>query len=124
MTDDEAKETVLAFLAAMEARDLDGARRHLAPGFRMTFPGPATMETPEELVAWSRPRYRSVRKTHAGADVARSGEATVVYVFGTLSGEWPDGTPFEGIRFVDRFELADGLIRRQDVWNDIAEVRP
>ena len=24
----------------------------------------------------------------------------------------------------DRFELTDGLITRQDVWNDIAEERP
>jgi hypothetical protein len=41
---------------------------------------------------------------------------------GTLHGVWLDGTPFEGIRFIDRFELADGRIQRQDVWNDMAEV--
>jgi hypothetical protein len=35
---------------------------------------------------------------------------------------WLDGTAFSGIRFIDRFEVAGGLIRRQDVWNDLAEV--
>jgi len=29
--------------------------------------------------------------------------------------------PFEGVRFVDRFEVAGGLLTRQDVWNDLAE---
>ncbi len=38
-----------------------------------------------------------------------------------LAGEWPDGTPFDGIRFIDRFELADGKLARQEVWNDLAE---
>ncbi len=30
---------------------------------------------------------------------------------------------FEGIRFIDRFEVTAGKITRQDVWNDIAEVK-
>ena len=47
----------------------------------------------------------------------------VVYRRGTLQGEWPDGISFQGICFIDRFELADGRITRQDVWNDLAEVR-
>jgi hypothetical protein len=47
----------------------------------------------------------------------------VVYTRGTLAGEWPDGTAFGGIRFIDRFEVTDGFITRQDVWNDLAEVR-
>ena len=27
------------------------------------------------------------------------------------------------IRFIDRFEVIDGKITKQDVWNDMAEVR-
>ncbi len=38
-------------------------------------------------------------------------------------GRWPDGRPFEGVRFMDRFEVAGGLVRRQEVWNDLAEAR-
>ena len=108
------------FLTAMEARDLPRAQAMLAPDFEMTFPGGRRMRTLPELIAWAAPRYRFVRKTYDRFDAA----GDVVYCFGTLSGEWPDGTPFAGIRFIDRFEMAGGLIVRQDVWNDIAEVKP
>jgi hypothetical protein len=46
---------------------------------------------------------------------------TIVYSLGTLYGEWPDGTPFEGNRYVDRYVVRDGLITHMDVWNDSAE---
>ena len=90
----------------------------------MRFPGAAPMTTLDELIEWSRPRYRFVKKVIEGVDLAAAPGPSIVYVTGTLYGEWPDGTPFEGIRFIDRFELTDGLITRQDVWNDIAEERP
>jgi phenylpyruvate tautomerase PptA (4-oxalocrotonate tautomerase family) len=110
---------VKAYLAAMEARDLAGAGRHLAPGFTMTFPGGAVFEKPEQLVDWAKSRYRSVGKTYERFDFCA--EDQVVYCFGTLQGEWPDGRAFSGIRFIDRFTLADNLITSQLVWNDLAE---
>lgn len=113
---------VRAFLGAMEARDLAEARSHLAPGFAMTFPGDVRMTTLEELVAWAAPRYRFVRKSYERFETV-PGAPAVVWCFGTLAGEWPDGTPFADIRFVDRFELVDGRIARQDVWNDLGETR-
>jgi 4-oxalocrotonate tautomerase family enzyme len=111
------------FLAAMEARDLDRARTFLAPGFMMHFPAQAPMHALEELVAWSKPRYRFVRKSYDGFDVAAGATGPTIYAFGTLHGEWLDGTTFEGIRFVDRFETEGGLFTRQDVWNDMAETK-
>ena len=36
-------------------------------------------------------------------------------------GEWPDGTPFEGNRYVDRYVVRDGSIVHMEVWNDSAE---
>ncbi len=113
----DAAEVVQRYLQAMEARDLPAARALLAPGFSMIFPGPRHMTTLEELVEWSRPRYRFVKKTYERFDAM----GPLVYCFGTLQGEWPDGAPFQGIRFIDRFELVGDLIARQDVWNDIAE---
>jgi 4-oxalocrotonate tautomerase family enzyme len=117
-------ETVRAFLAAMEARDLPAAEAMLGPGFTMTFPGTAPMTRLAELIDWAKDRYRFVTKTFEAVEAFSADGAGVVYTRGTLAGEWPDGTTFEGIRFVDRFELRDGLIVRQDVWNDIAEMRP
>jgi len=115
---------VRAYLAAMEARNLEAAQDLLGAGFAMTFPGTDPMCSLEALIAWSRPRYKFVTKTYEGFDAMQSeGEHAIVYCRGTLAGEWPDGTRFEGIRFIDRFEVTAGLLTRQDVWNDIAEHR-
>ena len=112
-----------AFLAAMERRDLETARRYLAPDFSMCFPGGSEMRQLEELVERSRGRYRSVAKDFDRIDEAPATEGTVVYCSGRLRGVWNDGREFSGIRFIDRFEVVDGLIRRQDVWNDIGQAR-
>ncbi len=117
---DHPERLVLSYLAAMEARDLDTARACLAPSATLHFPGAAPMTDLSDVVAWAGPRYARVTKTIGGTDVCGG----VVYLHGTLAGEWLDGTPFGGIRFVDRFEVVQGRIVRQDVWNDIAEVRP
>ena len=110
------------YLAAMEARDLDTAQAMLGDGFQMVFPATQPMTRLSELIEWSKGRYKFVKKTYDGFDAMHSGVA-VVYARGTLYGEWMDGTPFEGIRFIDRFEISGGKITRQDVWNDMAEVR-
>ncbi|WP_370301221.1 hypothetical protein [Pseudooceanicola sp.] len=77
----------------------------------------------DELIDWARPRYRFVKKSYDGHDAMSDGGNAVVYCRGTLSGEWPDGTAFSGIRFIDRCEVTDGKITLQEVWNDIAEVK-
>jgi len=105
-----------SYLDAMEARDLKAARSFLAPDFAITFPGGIRMTSLEELIAWSAPRYRFVKKTYGRFDAM----GQLVYCFGTLHGEWPDGTAFAGIRFIDRFALSggpcrpDGTDRRRD----------
>ena len=81
------------------------------------------MRTLEELIAWSKPRYRGIGKTFDGFSEAFTATQTIVVCNGTLHGEWPDGTAFEGIRFVDRFTVAGGKITSQMVWNDLAEMR-
>ncbi|MCV6591935.1 MAG: nuclear transport factor 2 family protein [Silicimonas sp.] len=115
---------VLDYLKHMEARDLDAARAMLGDGFEMVFPGTAPMTTLEELIDWAKPRYQFVTKSYEATEAFQGEHSAAVYTRGTLSGAWPDGTAFEGIRFIDRFEVRNGKITRQDVWNDIAEVRP
>lgn len=119
----QAETCVRAYLAAMEARELAAAQAALAPGFVMTFPGGVSMSSLKDLVAWSGTRYRRVGKTFERFDSVTTEDAQVVYCFGTLSGEWCDGSTFSDIRFIDRFEVKDGLITRQDVWNDMGEAR-
>lgn len=120
--------TVRAFLGAMEDRDLARARPFLTQGFTMTFPGGVCFTQLEDLVAWSKPRYRFVNKRYSrfeqGLASDGSGRQSVT-CFGTLGGEWPDGTAFDGIRFCDWFLLgADGKLLAQEVWNDMALVLP
>jgi phenylpyruvate tautomerase PptA (4-oxalocrotonate tautomerase family)/ketosteroid isomerase-like protein len=115
---------VTDYLAAMEARNLAAAQAMLGADFQMTFPGTAPMTQISELIAWAKDRYQFVEKTTHGIEALHAEGVSVVYTRGTLAGRWPDGTPFAGIRFIDRFELTGGKITRQEVWNDIAEVRP
>ena len=120
----DPEEIVRTFLGEMADRSLDRAQQYLSPEFTMQFPGTQPMSGLQELIEWAAPRYRYVAKTYEGFDAMQGpGDAAFVYCRGTLSGEWPDGTAFEGIRFIDRFEIVDDLITRQDVWNDIAETR-
>lgn len=118
-----ASQVVRDFLAAMQARNLDLAQGFLADDFTMEFPGGVRMRTLDELIAWAKPRYRSIAKTYERFDESFGDEDTVVYCHGTLAGEWPDGTPFSGIRFIDRFTVRGGKLADQTVWNDLAEVR-
>ncbi len=112
------------YLGAMEQRDLEAATALLAPEFTMTVPGGAVFSRPEALADWAKSRYRSVAKTYERFDeAAGSSDGAVVYCFGTLHGEWPDGTPFDGVRFIDRFVVKAGRIIDQQIWNDLAEIR-
>ena len=120
-----ASDVVRAFLQAMQARDLAQARTHLHPDFSMVFPGGHRFSELDEMIAWARPRYQRIAKTFEAFEESWQGDVTVVYCTGTLSGVWPNGEAFEGIRFVDRFEVRAGLLQRQHVWNDLGEhMRP
>lgn len=116
-----AGDVVRAFLEAVGRRDFGVAGEHLAPGFEMVFPGGQVMRRLEELPAWAASRYQAITKHIERLDEAWQGDVAVVFCSGTLAGRWPDGRPFEGVRFVDRLELQGGKIRRQEVWNDLGE---
>ena len=115
---------VKTYLETMEARDLPRATSMLAPDFAMVFPGAARFTRLADVVAWAKPRYRWAKKRYERFDeVPAAGGETIVYCFGTLYGEWPDGRSFEDIRFIDRFVIRDGKLADQRVWNDLAEAR-
>jgi phenylpyruvate tautomerase PptA (4-oxalocrotonate tautomerase family) len=111
------------FLGAMERRDLPVAHSLLTEDFVMMFPGGACFTRLEELIAWAVSRYRRIAKVYDGFDTVPGMEAATVYCRGTLEGEWPDGSAFKGIRFIDRFTVRDGKLKDQQVWNDLAEIR-
>ena len=114
-----ASELVRSFLMLMQERNLEKATSFLAPHFSMCFPTGTRMTQLHEVVQWGQSRYKSIKKTFETIDECWTGEGAVVYCSGTLSGVFNDETPFENIRFIDRFEVVDGLIVKQDVWNDL-----
>ena len=116
-----AGEVVRSYLSSMEARDLAAAREFLAEGFTMIFPGGVIFRTPEELTAWAKPRYNFVKKTYDRFDEAMGEDGAIVYCYGSLYGEFPNGSPFSDIRFIDRFTVDGNKILDQQVWNDLAE---
>ncbi|WP_158970212.1 nuclear transport factor 2-like protein [Chachezhania sediminis] len=123
MTDPaSAIERALAYLAAMEARDLDTAGGFVvATDLELIFPGGRTFANIRDIVANSSGRYRFVKKRIETRDGWISDGRVRVMIAGTLYGEWPDGSPFDGIRFVDWFEFEGDRILKQHVWNDAGE---
>lgn len=113
-----------AFLIAMEKRDLDLARSFVAAdSLEMVFPGGARFDSIDAMVAGAATRYRFVGKHFDRRDSWTTPEGEGVLIAGRLYGEWLDGSTFEDIRFVDLFDLRDGKIWRQHVWNDMGEYK-
>lgn len=108
-------------LAAMEARDLAAAEATMRVPAEITFPGGRRFARLAEVVANSGGRYSEIRKAIERRDGWATETGFAVLITGTLYGAWPDGRAFSGIRFADRFDIEDGLIVRQDVWNDSGE---
>ncbi|MFM2450355.1 MAG: hypothetical protein RIS44_2805 [Pseudomonadota bacterium] len=122
-----AAEVVNEFLRLIMLPDPVAASRYTAPDMKILFTGGRAMKAPAECTKFNASRYKWVKKriertetVLANAEEVARGE-TVVYSLGTLYGEWPDGTPFEGNRYVDRYVVRHGLITHMDVWNDSAE---
>jgi hypothetical protein len=111
------------FLRIVMIPDPIAALRFVAPDMRIRFTGGRVMHQPAECSAFNASRYAWVKKRIEKTELVQASSPTesVVYSLGTLHGAWPDGTPFEGNRYVDRYVLRDGLITEMDVWNDSAE---
>ncbi|MCG6206077.1 nuclear transport factor 2 family protein [Rhodopseudomonas sp. HC1] len=109
------------FLVASMVPDPETAATFMAADVAITFTGGRKFTHPRDATAFNARRYKWVKKKMERTDVAPGDGETVVYNTGTLYGEWPDGTPFEGNRYVDRFVVRGGKIVKMDVWNDSAE---
>lgn len=100
---DERRDTIAELFADDAVVTLPGAR----------FSGP---DAPGEFLAFLAPRYEWAEKEF---DRWLESGAEVVSI-GTLSGVDRAGDAFEGVRYVDVYEVVDGRITRLDIWNDLA----
>ena len=116
-----AADIVERFLEASMVPDPETAAHYVAAPLRLTFTGGRKYGHPRETAAFNSGRYKWVKKKMERSDVVPGVAETIVYNLGTLYGEWPDGTPFDGNRYVDRFVVRGGKIVQMDVWNDSAE---
>jgi ketosteroid isomerase-like protein len=101
--EDERRETVGELFADDAVITLPDAR----------FEGP---DAASEFLAHLAPRYEWAAKEF---DRWLETETAVVSI-GTLYGVDNDGEAFEGVRYVDVYEVEDGRIQRVDIWNDLA----
>jgi hypothetical protein len=114
---------VARYLLLAQERQLEAAQRFLDQMAVLTFPGNVQFHTLDEVATWASRHYRRIEKLVEHWDViVRSVDEATVYCGGVLDGEDRDGDSFEGIRFLDRFQIQHGRIVRQDVWNDLAEL--
>ena len=113
------------YLQMCEDRKLAEAQAFLAEDVEFIFPGDRRYRSLQEVVDASKSRYawvRKNRKQYAVAEEQVAGQHTyTITSIGTLYGEQLDGTAFDGIRYIDVFTVHNGLILRQEVWNDLAE---
>ena len=118
-----AADIVNEFLRLIMLPDPVAASQYTAPDMRILFTGGRAMRQPAECTQFNASRYQWVKKRIERTETVASDDRldTVVYSLGTLHGQWPDGTPFEGNRYVDRYVVKDRLITHMDVWNDSAE---
>lgn len=117
----KAIDIVSDFLEASMTPDPERAATYMAPDVVITFTGGRVMDSPQSITEFNSGRYAWVKKSMGQFDWTEHADHTVVYSNGTLYGEWPDGRPFAGNRYLDRFEVRNGKITRMDVWNDSAE---
>ena len=102
-----AADVVNEFLRLIMIPDPPAARRYTAPDMKIVFTGGRAMHEPADCTKFNASRYKWVRKLIERTEQVIQSEKelvrgeTVVYSLGTLYGEWPEGTPFEGNRYVD-----------------------
>jgi ketosteroid isomerase-like protein len=123
----ESGRIVWDFLTLFGQRRYSDANAFLAPGCRMQFPGGVVMTDCLQVPQLASSSYLWVKKVFERFDEYNAADGDVVYNYGTLRGEWLDGAPFEGVRYIDRFLIRDGKIVDQKVWNDLciaAAARP
>lgn len=119
-----AKAAVEEYLRLSMIPDPEGAAAYVAPGLKLTFTGGRAFTKTSDATAFNAKRYKWIKKRFLRTDAALDPETGEVRVFNTghLYGEWPDGTPFDGNRYIDTFLVRDGLIVETNVWNDSAEI--
>ncbi len=109
------------FLTYSMKPDSVKAATYMDENVEIIFTGKRQMAHAGEISAFNASRYRWVKKELGQFDCVVKSDHAIIYSNGTLYGEWLNGQPFQGNRFIDRFEIRHGKITKMEVWNDSAE---
>jgi len=114
---------VAAYLERSMVPDPEGAAAYVAEEVKIIFTGGREFAAPADTTAFNAKRYSWVKKRPGRMHAAVDTTTGDIHVFNTghLYGAWPDGTTFDGNRYIDTFIVRDGLIVETQVWNDSAE---
>ena len=115
----QSEEIIQNYLSAMQARDLKLANSFINDKFIITCPGNEIFYTIESFLNWGKLRYKNIKKDISAIDSSFYGLEAIIYCYGTLQGEWLNGKPFKGIRFIDKFHTKHSKIISQEIWNDL-----
>jgi hypothetical protein len=126
MSDDPLKAAcavVTAYLERSMVPDPEGAAKFTSPDLKIVFTGGRQFSQPAQTAGFNAKRYLWVKKRPLQMDAVLDPKTKDVRVYSTghLYGAWPDGTPFDGNRYMDTFVVRGGLIVETQVWNDSAE---
>ena len=119
----DAIDLVRGWLDAMARRDFAAAAPMMVTGARVVISGGHEFGTLEDFAAFSAGRYATLRKQADAFETCEAPGGIAVYVRGTASGAFVDGTEFTGARWVDRFQVTQGRIAGLETWSDLAELR-
>ena len=118
---ERAQRLIHEFIDAVHRGDSDAARRTLAPGYELVFPGPTSFSDVAAIFEWFAKRYSFARYRYDHMDVIESPQRQIVYATGRVEGTLLSGKHFEGVRYIDRFDIVNGRIARKEVWTDMAD---
>ena len=118
---EKAIDLVSKFLEASMEPNPELAATYMDDDVKIIFTGRREMANAQQITAFNKSRYEWVKKSIKQYDAMQKEDHCVVYSIGFLYGQWQDGTPFNGNRYTDRFEVRQGKITKMDVLNDSAE---
>lgn len=116
-----ARQLILEFIDAVHRGDAQAARCTLAPTYELIFPGPTSFTDVGLIFEWFAKRYSFARYRYGHMEVIESPERMVVYAAGSVEGTLLSGAHFDGVRYIDRFDIVAGKIARKEVWTDMAD---
>lgn len=112
---------VSAYMKSLHERDFLQMDEFVHPDCLFHLPGGEVFSRPADAFTWWNARVSKLHFHLIANEVSPGERGPSVLIRASMSGEWLDGVPFEGVRLANRYEFDGDKICRVDMWNDLAE---